>query len=115
MFMGDNDSSLSETLPGYKRPSTTMPRPFHYIITTKMDQPTSPSPCDRPAKRQCRVFQDPEYESKVQIVPEQSSNGATIETEVPVRTHGSLTVEFMKLLHYNDALATPAFKLIDPY
>ena len=32
-----------------------------------------------------------------------------------MRTRGSLTAEFMKLLHYNDALATPALKLLDLY
>ncbi|CAG8074845.1 unnamed protein product [Penicillium salamii] len=80
-----------------------------------MDQPTSPSPCDRPAKRQCRVSHDPEYENKVQSHSQQSSNPATMEVEVPVRTPGSLTAEFMKLLHYNDNLATPALQLLDLY
>ena len=32
-----------------------------------------------------------------------------------MRTRGSLTAEFMKLLHYNDALVTPALKLLDLY
>ena len=32
-----------------------------------------------------------------------------------MRTRGSLTAEFMTLLHYNDALATPALKLLDLY
>ena len=32
-----------------------------------------------------------------------------------MRTRGSLTAEFMKLLHYNDALATPFLKLLDLY
>ncbi|CAG7955175.1 unnamed protein product [Penicillium salamii] len=80
-----------------------------------MDHPTSPSPCDRPAKRQCRVSLDPEDENKLQSHPQQSSDGATIEAEVPVRTPGSLTAEFMKLLHYNNALATPALKLLNLY
>ncbi|KAJ5334748.1 hypothetical protein N7452_007151 [Penicillium brevicompactum] len=35
--------------------------------------------------------------------------------EVPVRTPGSITVEFMKLLYYNDALATPGLKLLNLY
>ncbi|KAJ5035199.1 hypothetical protein NUH16_005029 [Penicillium rubens] len=80
-----------------------------------MDQPTSPSPCDRPAKRQCLVSHDPEDENKLQSHPQQSSNGTIIEPEVPVRTPGFLAAEFMKLLHYNDALATPALKPLDLY
>ncbi|CAG7978203.1 unnamed protein product [Penicillium salamii] len=63
----------------------------------------------------CRVSHDPEDENKLQTHPRKSSNGVTIETEVPVRTPGSLTAEFMKLLHYNDALATPSLKLLDLY
>ncbi|KAI3091387.1 hypothetical protein CBS147333_10300 [Penicillium roqueforti] len=73
-----------------------------------MDQPSSPSPCDRPAKKQCRVSQGPEDENKLQSHPQQSSNGTIIEPEVPVRTRGSLAAEFMKLLHYNDSLHQPS-------
>ncbi|CAG8013017.1 unnamed protein product [Penicillium salamii] len=51
-----------------------------------MDYSTSPSPCDRPVKRQRRVL---------------------------VRTHGCLIAEFIKLLHYNDVMATPFLKLLD--
>ncbi|OQE66351.1 hypothetical protein PENNAL_c0189G10383 [Penicillium nalgiovense] len=80
-----------------------------------MDHPTSPCPCDRPAKRQCRVSHDPEDENELQSHPQQSSDSAAIEAEVPVPTPGSLTAEFMKLLHHNDALATPALKLLDLY
>ncbi|CAG7961236.1 unnamed protein product [Penicillium salamii] len=80
-----------------------------------MDQPTSPSSCDRSAKKQCRASQEPKDKNKLQSHPQQSSDAATIETEVPVRTPGSLAAEFMKLLHYNDALATPALKLLDLY
>ncbi|CAG8103389.1 unnamed protein product [Penicillium salamii] len=80
-----------------------------------MDHLTSPCPCDRPAKRQCRVSHDPEDENNLQSHPEQSSDSAAIEAEVPVPTPGSLTAEFMKLLHYNDALATLALKLLDLY
>ncbi|KAK9847187.1 hypothetical protein MYU51_020351 [Penicillium brevicompactum] len=80
-----------------------------------MDQPTSSSTCDRPAKRQCRVSQDPKDENKLQSHLQQSSDAATIEAEVPVRTPGSLAAEFTKLLHYNDALATPALNLLDLY
>ena len=43
------------------------------------------------------------------------TNEITNTAKVPVRTRGSLTAEFMKLLHYNDALATPALKLFDLY
>ncbi|CAG8217092.1 unnamed protein product [Penicillium nalgiovense] len=50
---------------------------------------TSPSPCDRPAKRQCRVSEDPEDENKLQSHPQISSDGATIGAEgahaVPLR------------------------------
>ncbi|KAL2698264.1 hypothetical protein AAEP93_010974 [Penicillium crustosum] len=80
-----------------------------------MDHPTSPSPNDRSAKRQRRVSQDAEDEPKLENHPQQPLNGIIIEPEVPVRTHGSLTAEFMKLLHHNDALATPALKLLDLY
>ncbi|CAG8139005.1 unnamed protein product [Penicillium nalgiovense] len=66
---------------------------------TKMDHPTSPSPIDRPAKRQCR----------------QASNGTTIEPKVPVRTRGTLTAEFIIVVNLNDSLATPALKLLDLY
>ncbi|CAG7970298.1 unnamed protein product [Penicillium salamii] len=80
-----------------------------------MDHPTSPSPCGRPAKRQRRISDDAEDESKAQSHQQQSSGGATIEAEAPVRTHGSLTAEFIKLLNYNETLATPALKLLDLY
>ncbi|KAJ9481158.1 hypothetical protein VN97_g12342 [Penicillium thymicola] len=80
-----------------------------------MDHPTLPSPCDRPAKRQCRVSHNPEDENKLQNHQQQSSNGTIIEPEVPVHTPGSLASEFMKLLHYKDALATPSLKLLDLY
>jgi hypothetical protein len=36
----------------------------------------------------------------------------TAQTQV---TPGPLMAEFVKLLHYNDALATPALKLLDLY
>ncbi|KAI3097105.1 hypothetical protein CBS147333_9379 [Penicillium roqueforti] len=80
-----------------------------------MDHPTSPSPSDRPAKRQRRVSHDAEYENKAQSHIQHSSDGATNKAEVPVRTRGSLTAEFMKLINYSDALATPALKLLDLY
>ncbi|KAI3283422.1 hypothetical protein DTO002I6_9578 [Penicillium roqueforti] len=80
-----------------------------------MDHPTSPCPCDRPAKRQCRVSHDLEDENELQSHLQQSSNGTIIEPEVLVRTPGSLTAEFMKLLYHNDALATLALKLLDLY
>ncbi|CRL27326.1 unnamed protein product [Penicillium camemberti] len=80
-----------------------------------MDQPTSPSPCERPAKRQCLVSHDPKDENKLQNHLQQPSNVTIIEPEVPVHTPGSLTAEFMKLISYNDALVTPALKLLDLY
>ncbi|KAI3062957.1 hypothetical protein CBS147339_9781 [Penicillium roqueforti] len=86
---------------------------FHSKAT--IDHPTSPYPYDRPAKRQCRVSHNPEDKNKLQSHPQQSSNGTIIKPEVLVRTPGSLTAEFMKLLHHNDALATPALKLLDLY
>ncbi|KAL2699370.1 hypothetical protein AAEP93_009345 [Penicillium crustosum] len=79
-----------------------------------MDYPTLPSSIDRPAKRQRQVLQDAEDQSKLETHPQQSSNGTTIEAKSPV-TPLALTVEFMKLLHYNDTLATPALKLLDLY
>ncbi|KAI3286509.1 hypothetical protein DTO002I6_8180 [Penicillium roqueforti] len=78
-----------------------------------MDHPTSPSPCDRPAKRQRPIFHDAEDENKAQSHQQQSLDGATIEAEVPVHIPGSLAAEFMKLI--NDALATPALKMLDLY
>ncbi|CAG8897920.1 unnamed protein product [Penicillium nalgiovense] len=82
---------------------------------TKMDYPTSPSPIDRPAKRQCRVSQAPEDEPKLENQPQQVTNGTTIEPKIPVRTRGTLTAEFMKVLNLNDSLATPVLKLLDLY
>ncbi|CAG8905538.1 unnamed protein product [Penicillium nalgiovense] len=82
---------------------------------TKMDHPTSPSPVDRPAKRQCRVSHAPEDEPKLENQPQQVTNGTTIEPKIPVRTRGTLTAEFMKVLNLNDSLATPALKLLDLY
>ncbi|KZN87882.1 hypothetical protein EN45_064430 [Penicillium chrysogenum] len=80
-----------------------------------MDHPTSPSPIDRPAKRQCRVSQAPEDEPKLENQPQQVTNGTTIEPKIPVRTRGTLTAEFMKVVNLNDSLATPALKLLDLY
>ncbi|KAI1829396.1 hypothetical protein DTO027I6_9611 [Penicillium roqueforti] len=79
-----------------------------------MDHPTSPSPIDRPAKRQRLVSQDGEDEPSLNNRPQQSSNGTIIEPKIPL-TRGALTAEFMKLLFYNDTLATPALKLLDLY
>ncbi|CAG8275565.1 unnamed protein product [Penicillium olsonii] len=80
-----------------------------------MDQPTSPSPCGRPAKRQCLVSHEQEDDNKLQSHPQQSSNRSIVEPEAPVRTPGSLAAEFIKLINYNDALATPALKVLDLY
>ncbi|KAI1829247.1 hypothetical protein DTO027I6_9987 [Penicillium roqueforti] len=80
-----------------------------------MDHPTSPSPIDRPAKRQCRVSQAPKDEPKLENHPQQSSDGITIEPKIPVRTRGTLTAEFMKVVHLNGSLATPVLKLLDLY
>ncbi|CAG7956450.1 unnamed protein product [Penicillium olsonii] len=80
-----------------------------------MDPPTSLSSCDRPAKRQRRISHDADDDDKAQSHQQQSLDGATIEAEVPVHTPGSLAAEFMKLINYNDALATPALKLLDLY
>ncbi|KAJ5033160.1 hypothetical protein NUH16_003076 [Penicillium rubens] len=79
-----------------------------------MDYPTLPSSIDRPAKRQRQVSQDAEDQSKLETHPRQYLNGTAIEAKSPV-TPRALTVEFMKLLHYNDTLATPALKLLDLY
>jgi hypothetical protein len=49
---------------------------------TKMDHPISPSPIDRPAKRQRRVSQAPEDEPKLENHPQQAPNGTTIEPKV---------------------------------
>ncbi|CDM38547.1 unnamed protein product [Penicillium roqueforti FM164] len=46
---------------------------------TKIDHPTSPSPINRPAKRQCRVSQAPEDRPILETHPQQASNGTTIE------------------------------------
>ncbi|KAI3182846.1 hypothetical protein DTO027I6_10108 [Penicillium roqueforti] len=80
-----------------------------------MDHPTSPSPIDRPVKRQCRVSQDPEEEPKLENHPQQASNGTTIEPKIPVRTRGTLTAEFIKVVNLNGSLATPVLKLLDLY
>jgi hypothetical protein len=47
-----------------------------------MDHPTSGSPIERPAKRQCRASEDTEDVNKLQSHPQQTSDGATIEAEV---------------------------------
>ncbi|KAI1829283.1 hypothetical protein DTO027I6_9851 [Penicillium roqueforti] len=75
-----------------------------------MDHPTSPSPIDRPAKRQCRVSQTPEDEPTL-------SNHSKSQTAQPSnpRTRGTLTAEFMKVVNLNGSLATPALKLLDLY
>ncbi|CAI7611406.1 unnamed protein product [Penicillium viridicatum] len=49
-----------------------------------MDHPTSPSPIDRPAKRQCRVSQAPEDKPKLENLPQQVTNGTTIEPKIPI-------------------------------
>ncbi|CDM32832.1 hypothetical protein PROQFM164_S02g002983 [Penicillium roqueforti FM164] len=74
-------------------------QPIQFILMTKMDHPTSPSPIDRPAKRQCR----------------QVTNGTTIEPKIPARIRGTLTAEFMKVVNLNDSLAIPVLKLLDLY
>ncbi|CAG8072441.1 unnamed protein product [Penicillium nalgiovense] len=80
----------------------------------QMDHPTSPSPIDRPTKRQCRVSKAPEDES-LENHPQQAANDTTVEPKVPVRTRGTLTEEFMKVVNLNDSLATPVLKLLDLY
>ncbi|CAG7953872.1 unnamed protein product [Penicillium salamii] len=80
-----------------------------------MYHPTLSSPCDRPAKRQCRVSHDPEDEDKLESHQQQASDGAPIGAEIPVGTPRSLAAEFMKLLHHNHTLATAALKLLDLY
>ncbi|KAJ5876522.1 uncharacterized protein N7529_002106, partial [Penicillium soppii] len=61
----------------------------------------------------CRESQDLEDGLKLQNPPQQSSNATAIEPDVVTPT--SLAADFMKLLHYNDTLATPALKLLDLY
>ncbi|CAG8093136.1 unnamed protein product [Penicillium nalgiovense] len=79
----------------------------------EMDHPTSP--IDRPAKGQWRVSQAPEDEPKLENHPQQASNGRTIEPKILVRTRGTLTAEFMKVVNLHDSLTTPALKLLDLY
>ncbi|CAG7989806.1 unnamed protein product [Penicillium salamii] len=82
-----------------------------------MDAPTSLSSCDRPAKRQPRISHDAHDDDKAQKAT--NSNLQMVQPSklrlVSVRTPGSLAAEFMKLINYNDALATPALKLLDFY
>ncbi|OQE11988.1 hypothetical protein PENFLA_c066G00013 [Penicillium flavigenum] len=80
-----------------------------------MGHPTSPSPIDRPAKRQCRVSQAPEDEPNLESHPQQPSNGTAIEPKILVRTRGTLTAEFMKVVNLSDSLATPVLKLLNLY
>ncbi|KAI1829057.1 hypothetical protein DTO027I6_9995 [Penicillium roqueforti] len=82
---------------------------------TKLDHRTSPSPIDRPAKRQWRISQAPEDEPKVEIHSQQASNGTTIEPKIPARTRGILAAHSMKVVNFNDSLATPTLKLLDFY
>ncbi|CAI7661406.1 unnamed protein product [Penicillium palitans] len=88
---------------------------FHLIPKVTVDHPTSPFPWERPAKRQCWVSLVPEDEKKLESHPQQSSDGATIKPEIPVRTQGSLAAEFTKLLHHDHTLATPSLRLLDLY
>ena len=49
------------------------------------------------------------------VIPlRQETNRNTNTLQIPV-TPGALTAEFMKILQYNDTLATPALKLLDLY
>lgn len=98
-----------------------------------MDYPTSPSPIDRPAKKQRRVSQDEEDQSKLethaQLQTAQPSNPRSVipslagtekkkkntSTAQRLVTLSALTAEFMKLLHYNDILAALTLKLLDLY
>ncbi|KZN93936.1 hypothetical protein EN45_041230 [Penicillium chrysogenum] len=80
-----------------------------------MDHPTSPYPIDRPAKRQCRVSHGPEDQPKLENQPQQGTNGTTIEPKIPVRTRGTLTAEFTKVVDLNDSLAIPVLRLLDLY
>ncbi|CRL30839.1 unnamed protein product [Penicillium camemberti] len=50
-----------------------------------MDYPTLSSPIDRPAKRQRRVSQDAKDQSKLEIHPQQSSNGTTVKAKVALK------------------------------
>jgi hypothetical protein len=47
-----------------------------------MDYPTLPSPIGRPPKRQRRVSQDAEDQSKLETHLQQSSNGTNVEAKV---------------------------------
>ncbi|CAG8088589.1 unnamed protein product [Penicillium salamii] len=46
-----------------------------------MEHPTPPSPCDRPAKRQCWSSHDPENDSNLQSHHQQFANPVAIEFE----------------------------------
>lgn len=77
--MGTNVSSLSVTLPVYKE--SRVQSLLHIIPNATMGHPTSPSPFDRPAKRQRRISHK-EDENKVESHPQHSWGGAVIEAEV---------------------------------
>lgn len=47
-----------------------------------MDHPTSGSPIERPAKRQCRASEGTEDVNKLQIRPQQSPDDTIVEAEV---------------------------------
>ncbi|CAG8062969.1 unnamed protein product [Penicillium salamii] len=55
-----------------------------------MDHPTSPSPIDWPAKRQCRVSQAPEDEPKLKNQPQQVTNSTTIEPKRQLQASNDL-------------------------
>ncbi|CAG8882968.1 unnamed protein product [Penicillium nalgiovense] len=78
---------------------------------TKMDHPTSPSPIDRPAKRQCRVS------TLQKMNPSWKTIHSKLQTAQPSspRTRGTLTAEFIKVVNLNDSLTTPVLKLLDLY
>jgi hypothetical protein len=59
-----------------------------------------------------RAAQPPNLRS---VIPSLVQKSQPINTAQIPETPGPLTAEFVKLLRYNDALATPALKLLDLY
>ena len=123
-------TAASAWLVNYNLPSSTIL--IKPILMTTMDHRTAPFPVDRPAKRQCRVSQAPEYKFKLENHPQQVANGTNIEPKVdhpPLGrnrtnslilnrsqwTRGTLTTEFTKVVNLNVSLATPVLKLLDLY
>ncbi|CAG8881954.1 unnamed protein product [Penicillium nalgiovense] len=78
---------------------------------TKMDHPTSPSPLIGRPRDSAEYLTLQKMNPSWKII---HSKLQTAQLSNP-RTRGTLTAEFIKVVHLNDSLATPVLKLLDLY